>query len=179
MARPPEGPRLVRRLDGEAQAKERLEVILETVSGQLTVKEACEQLSISEARFHQLRQEALSSALKGLEPKARGRPKRAQASPEAERIAVLEAQVEGLETELLGARLREELQHALPLRQKGGSTQSEEERKAAAAERKRRRRERRLARGAELRAQRASTSPASESKPALLPSEREDSSSED
>ncbi len=155
MARPAKGARLVRSLEGEAKAKERLEVILQTVAGELTIREACEELGVSEARFHQLRQEALKGALASLEPKARGRPKRAEPTPEAELIATLEAEVDDLKTELLGSQLREELSTLLPRREKGGPKQSEEERRAAAAERKRKRRERRLARGAELRAERA------------------------
>ena len=155
MARPPTGAKLVRALEGQEKAKERLEVILQTVAGELSIREACEELGVGEARFHQLRREALEGALAKLEPKARGRPKRAEPTPEAELIATLEAEVDDLKTELLGSRLREELAVALPRRQKKGSPQNEEERLAAVAERKRKRRERRLARGAELRAERA------------------------
>lgn len=155
MARPPKGAKLVRSLEGEAKAKERLEVILQTVAGELTIREACGRLGVGEARFHQLRREALEGALAKLEPKARGRPKGAGPSPEAERISALEAEVKDLQTELIGSQLREELATVLPARKKGGSAQSEEERLAAVAERKRKRRERRLARGAELRAERA------------------------
>jgi hypothetical protein len=154
MARPAKGARLVRSLEGEAKAKERLEVILQTLAGELAIREACEDLDVSEARFHQLRQEALKGALARLEPKARGRPKRAEPTPEAEQIAALEAEVDDLKTELLGSQLREELSTLLPSREKKGPTQSEEERRASGGERKRRRRERRLARGAEGRAER-------------------------
>lgn len=158
MARPPSGPRLVHTLEGEDEAKLRLEVILGTISGELTIREACQQLGVGEARFHQLRRRALQAALVDLEPHQTGRPRRAEPAPEAERVEALERRVQELETEQIALELREELA-TLPHRRRGkkGGTEpfrtaprSAAEREAAAA-RKAAKREARLRRGAELR----------------------------
>ena len=60
--RRPSGPQYVQQLTGSDQAKKRLRVVLETLSGTCRVQEACRQLNISEPRFHQLRTEALAAA---------------------------------------------------------------------------------------------------------------------
>lgn len=72
--RPPEGLRHIDRLEGSEESKLRLRTILETLSGECTIAEACERLGLSEARLHQLRQAALEAALSGLAPGQPGRP---------------------------------------------------------------------------------------------------------
>ena len=74
MARPIKGADLVDDLDGEAEAKRRLKVVLEQLSGERTVAEAMEELGIGRSTFFELRSKVLKSALAGLEPKSRGRP---------------------------------------------------------------------------------------------------------
>ncbi len=90
--RKPIGPPLVHRLDGSERAKDRMEAILQTVAGTLTIREACDRLGIDEARFFQLRTEALQAGLSRLEPRPLGRPSQ-QLSPEQQRIAELEEQL--------------------------------------------------------------------------------------
>ncbi len=58
--RTPSGPEYVDRLPGSETAKDRLKVVLETMTGTVRVHEACDRLQICEQRFHQLRR--LSSA---------------------------------------------------------------------------------------------------------------------
>jgi hypothetical protein len=53
--RHPSGPEYVEHLQGSAQAKERLRLILETMTGKRRVQEACQLLKISPQRFEQLR----------------------------------------------------------------------------------------------------------------------------
>ena len=72
--RKPLGPALVEHLDGSTSAKERLELILQTLAGQVTVVGACQLLDISEAMFYKLRNRVLQVCLEDLEPKPRGRP---------------------------------------------------------------------------------------------------------
>ena len=72
----PLGSALVEHLDGSLQAKERLEVILETIAGRLTIDQACQRLGVQEARFHRLRTEVLEASLARLEPRSAGRPPR-------------------------------------------------------------------------------------------------------
>jgi hypothetical protein len=72
----PSGPDYVQGLAGSTPAKERLQVILQTMTGTCRVSEACDLLGIGMQRFHQLRRRALLGALAALEPRASGRPGR-------------------------------------------------------------------------------------------------------
>ena len=72
--RKPLATRHVDRLDGSELAKLRLETILDTMRGEITVPTACQRLGIGEARFHALRQQWLQEALELLEPRRVGRP---------------------------------------------------------------------------------------------------------
>jgi hypothetical protein len=47
--RPPEGPKLVDRLEGPDESKKRLRAILETIAGKRTIDDVCEELGISAA----------------------------------------------------------------------------------------------------------------------------------
>jgi hypothetical protein len=77
------------------------------------VSEACARLGICEQRFHQIREEALTAAVAGLEPQPAGRRPLVTAPTEAERQA-LAAQVERLEVELRAAQTRAEIAVTLP-----------------------------------------------------------------
>jgi len=111
--RKPLGSALVEHLDGSTSAKERLELILETLSGQVTVVGACQLLGISEAMFYKLRNRVLQVCLEDLEPKPRGRPPQ-PSSADAERSAELAAEVAALERELAAQKVRLELAQQLP-----------------------------------------------------------------
>lgn len=87
--RPPTGPRLVDNLDGSDQEKIRLRLILETVTGDTSVKDAAEELGISPSRFHALRKEALQGALAALEPGVVGRPRSEEEPPDPDELARL------------------------------------------------------------------------------------------
>ena len=82
--RHPSGPEFVDKLPGDATAKDRLRVVLETLTGACRVQEACERLNLSEQRFDQVRIEALQAALTALEPKPSGRPPRASSPADVE-----------------------------------------------------------------------------------------------
>jgi hypothetical protein len=107
----PAGPEYVEKLHGPDEAKRRLEVILRTLAGTCRIQEACAELGVSEARFHQLRQEALQAALDGLAPRAAGRPAAPPADP---RAGELEQEREALRLELLASQTREEIALVLP-----------------------------------------------------------------
>jgi hypothetical protein len=111
--RPPAGPKLVDGLEGSETAKERLRVVLQTIAGELNVPEACARLSVSEARFHELRAEVLQLAAASLEPKPPGRQAE-KISPEAVEIAALKEQIQELKVELRTTQIREELALLLP-----------------------------------------------------------------
>lgn len=111
--RKPLGPALVDHLEGSRSAKERLELILETLSGQVTVVGACRILGISEAMFYKLRNRVLQVCLEDLEPKPRGRPPQLR-SADAERSAELTAEVATLQRTLAAQTVRLELAQQLP-----------------------------------------------------------------
>jgi hypothetical protein len=111
--RKPTGAQLVERLEGSEHAKSRLKVILETLSGQRTIPEACEMLGIEESMFHKMRCQVLQTALSRLEPRPLGRPPRVP-STEDQRIAELEDELVRQRTELRAAQIRQELAEKLP-----------------------------------------------------------------
>jgi transposase-like protein len=111
--RKPLGPALVKHLAGSPSAKERLELILATIAGQVTVVAAAQRLGISEAMFYKLRNRVLQASLEDLEPKLLGRPAQVPSAEEV-RSVKLAAQVAELDRELSLQTIRLELAHALP-----------------------------------------------------------------
>jgi transposase-like protein len=111
--RKPLGPALVEHLDGSTNAKERLELILQTLAAQVTVVQACRQLEISEAMFYKLRNRVLQICVDDLEPKPRGRPARHVTAHE-KRSTELAAEIVTLERELAAQTVRLELAQTLP-----------------------------------------------------------------
>jgi Helix-turn-helix domain len=109
----PAGSECVEPLAGSEQAKERLRVILDTLSGHCRVQEACARLGVCEQRFRQLRQQALSAALAGLEPRPLGRPQR-RSAPQAGQLAALAEELAHKDEELKTAQAREEIALILP-----------------------------------------------------------------
>jgi transposase len=111
--RPPKGSALVEKFMGSDEGKERLKTIVATLTGELSVEEACEHLGVGETRFHQMRDEVLESGLAALEPKAVGRP-REEESEEARRVRELEAKVDRLKLELHAADVRTMIALTMP-----------------------------------------------------------------
>ena len=113
--RTPQGPEIVRGLQGDAQALARLERILETVAGRRGVTEAAAQLGITPQRLHMLRELALQAAADALAPQPLGRPSKS-AAPDPEQIDALRRDNERLQRELAASKLREEIAVVLPSR---------------------------------------------------------------
>jgi len=134
----PSGPEYVEHLPGSEQAKERLKVVLETLSGKCRVLEACRRLGISEPRFHQLRTEALAAALAGIEPKPSGR-KPAARTVEQEQLVQLQEQLARKDVELRAAQARAEIAVALPHVVQQPSTQQKKTRPPGSKVKRRRR----------------------------------------
>jgi hypothetical protein len=105
--RKPPGPEYVQRLHGSAASKHRAEIILQTLSGQLSFQEASALLGITPQRLHMLRQEGLQALVDQLEPRPLGRPPKASATAAPEATALVERELEA-------ARLREEIALLLP-----------------------------------------------------------------
>ena len=111
--RPPERLGHVDRLEGPDRLKERLRVILATLTEERTVQEAARELGVSEARFHELRRQALQGALDGIAPGRPGRPRREQ-PVEPSRVEELEREVDDLKVDLQAARVRTEIALTMP-----------------------------------------------------------------
>ncbi len=97
--------------DGSAEAKRRVRLVLETLSGERGVEEACAELGVSPARFAVLREAALQGSVSALEPKAPGRPAAAPQDPEVE---TLRKENRELRRDVEVARIREEIAIAMP-----------------------------------------------------------------
>ena len=113
LGRPPKGPELVDELEGSDQAKRKLRIMIETISGEKTIPQACAELGIQRSRFHAMRKAFLLDAVNSLEPRNRGRPP-AQVTPEQAHIDLLEKRVEALSYEVRAAQIREELAVVMP-----------------------------------------------------------------
>ncbi len=118
--RKPAGSKLVEGLSGSDFAKNRLQQVLRTLSGEVTIEEACAKLQISRTRFYDLRQSLLDGMVEHLEPRPAGRPFQKPDVPED--VAVLERRIAQLELELEASKIRTELNTFLPLydRKKNG-----------------------------------------------------------
>jgi transposase InsO family protein len=104
----PSGPEAVERLGGSDEAKRRLRVLLEVLSGRCRVRDGCARLGVKEARLEQLRRRALLGALAALEPRPGGRPRR-RAEVTAGQVEGLRARVRELEWEVRVAEARAEV----------------------------------------------------------------------
>ena len=111
--RPSLGPSLADKVEGSDQAKVRLKLILQTIAGDVSVTDACKQLGLSEARFHELRQEWLQASCAALEPKPLGRPKETTLEEEVELLR-LHRENKNLAHQLRAAQIREEIAVAMP-----------------------------------------------------------------
>jgi transposase-like protein len=114
MARPTSGEKMLDPLPGTAEAKARLAAIMATMSGEKSIPEACAELGIGEARFHEMRKEFLASALGLLERKTAGRKPAEAAEATPERVAELKEEVQTLQVELEASRIRTEIALTMP-----------------------------------------------------------------
>jgi hypothetical protein len=113
VGRPPMGAEQVENLEGSANEKARLRVMLETFSGELSVTDACRELGMRRSRFHELRVKALQGALEGLAPGIPGRPRKDRGLHRARELE-LERQVAELELALVTERTRAEIAMVMP-----------------------------------------------------------------
>jgi transposase-like protein len=111
--RRPSGPEYVARLNGSDLAKQRAQVVLETLSGVCRVVEACHRLDVSEPRFEQLRTEMLQAGVDRLEPRPAGRPAKEE-SAEAVELRRAQSRIEELEAALRVAEARVAIARILP-----------------------------------------------------------------
>ena len=130
IGRPNKGLGHVESLDADDVQKDRLRTILATISGEMSVNDACAHLGISRARFAELRNIALQSACDGLVPGRPGRPRKHDPERDAE-IDELEAEIARLDQESQNAWIKAGLALAMP------GIIAEYEKRGAAARRRR------------------------------------------
>ena len=113
IGRPNKGVGHVEGLHGGEHEKVRLRLILETISGERSVQDACEQMGIKRARFAELRASTLQAACDELAPRRPGRPRKRDPARDAE-LERLRRERDQLRDEVATAQLRAELALTLP-----------------------------------------------------------------
>lgn len=110
--RPSLGTAHVDKLAASDPGRERLRLVLATISGEITVAEASQQLGIGPSRFHALRQELLQAAVS----RADGLPSAPMADSEAAdvELAKLRHENQELRIALEASRIREEIAVVMP-----------------------------------------------------------------
>jgi hypothetical protein len=111
--RPGRGVEHVERVESSEETKRRLKLILQTLSGELSVSAACETLGVSEPHFHRLRERALTGAAEALEPRPAGRPAISRDASDT-RVAELEDKLEEMKLELHASQVREQIAVLMP-----------------------------------------------------------------
>jgi hypothetical protein len=106
--RPPKGLKHVDDLPGDPESKERLRVILATLSGEVSLAKACVRLGLSETRFLQLRRRTLEGALAAAGPGVPGRPACEQDESGAREVE-LEHEVKELKQQLVMEEVRTQI----------------------------------------------------------------------
>jgi len=114
LGRKPQGTELVDAMVGSQHAKARLKAFLETLSGEVSVDVACQQLGICQSRFFEQRTEWLHESIGLLEPRMPGRPRKAEPSISAEEAQSLRRRVQELEARAAAVEVQAELVRALP-----------------------------------------------------------------
>ena len=139
MGRPNKGVGHVDNCDGSKRSRQRTQVILQTITGELSVNEACEILGVQRPHFAKLRLRALQGAVEALEPGRPGRPRKHDAETE-QRVTALASKVADLERQIELERARAAIAQILPggraAGQKGGSITRQQLRKKAREMRK-------------------------------------------
>lgn len=92
MARPNKGAAHVDDLKGSQRSNRRVKLILATLSGEMSVADACKELEVGPTQFANLCEPMLQGALDALEPRPVGRP-RVAATPTPADVEELEDQV--------------------------------------------------------------------------------------
>lgn len=114
LGRKPQGAQLVDLLQGSEHAKSRLKTFLETLSGEVSVAEACHRLGISPSRFFDQRNAWLHDSLGLLEPRAVGRPRQDEPTISLEEAQSLRGRVQELEARSAAVEAQAELARVLP-----------------------------------------------------------------
>ncbi len=114
LGRKPQGAELVDTLAGSQHAKSRLKAFLETLSGEVSVDEVCQQLGISQSRFFEQRTAWLHESIGLLEPRTPGRPRKEEPALSAEEVRLLRQRMQELTARAAAVEVQAELVRTLP-----------------------------------------------------------------
>jgi len=114
LGRKPQGAELVDMLVGSEHAKARLKAFLETLSGEVSVEDVCQQLGICQSRFFEQRTEWLHDSIELLEPRAAGRPRKEEPAISVEEAQSLQQRVQELEARAAAVEVQADLIRTLP-----------------------------------------------------------------
>lgn len=112
--RPGKGLGHVDGLEGPEATKARMRLIVQTLSGEMTVKEAARSLGISTSRFAAMRQEEMQDWLDSMTPGTPGRPPKTEEAIEPSEVEALRRRVKELMFDLQVANTRTELAITMP-----------------------------------------------------------------
>lgn len=110
--RPVVGVDLIERIEGPRLLRRRVRIVLATLSGRLTIAQACAELGVGRTRFHALRWQVLAGAMDALKPRSRGRPR--VIPVESPEVRALQARIRELEIALRTTALRSEIALTMP-----------------------------------------------------------------
>lgn len=103
---------LVDHLGGSEDARRKMKIILQSVTGELDIETARIQVGVTKRTFHKLRVRAMQAALDSLEPQQRGRPRtNPQDNEELDR---LKKEIEILKHTAHTSQVRQEIALLLP-----------------------------------------------------------------
>lgn len=114
LGRRPQGSALVSLLAGSTHAKRRMMWFLQTLAGERSAGEACEELGIGESRFFAQRAAWLQEALGLLEPRSPGRPAKPEPPRAPSEVQSLRERVRQLEARAAVVEVQAELARTLP-----------------------------------------------------------------
>ncbi len=102
---------LVHTIEASPQARERVQVILLTLSRKCSVQTGCRRLGVGRTRFQDLRQRMLGAAVGALEERAAGRP-RNQVERTCRNLSTLRRRLRGIEHELRRSQAELDIAHS-------------------------------------------------------------------
>jgi hypothetical protein len=135
---------IIDRQDASELARERCRVLMQVISGDLTMEAAATQLGISRQRLHELRERMTAVSVASLEPQSPGRPAAPAPDAKDDEIAQLRAELGRTKRDLDCAMIRAEI--AMVFGDRLGSKKNSMEEPVLGSERSERNRRRRATR---------------------------------
>jgi len=105
---------LIESLDADLETKRRLKAVLGTLTGLISVSDACRELGLGRSRFYELRDELLQALVAALAPKPAGRRRAIEPVASREELERVRRERDELEQENWRLRVQQDLLLAWP-----------------------------------------------------------------